>query len=363
MAIGCSETAPNRRYPIGINCMSEEQKEVSWEAWLTHLRCPVCQGVLSREAEALQCATCGELFPVTAGIPRMLAGAMREALAGQVANNGVDARRVATAQSFGYEWTHFAEMRAEWEQNFLDYMAPHGPEFFCGKRVLDAGSGSGRHAYYSAHFGAEVWAVDLGVAVEVTRRNTAHFDSVQVVQADLHQLPFAPKSFDFVYSIGVLHHLPDPEAVFREMLKFLKPGGTAQIYLYWQPEGQPVKRALLSAVNAVRQVTTRLPHPVLHALSYPAAAAAFAGFVWPYRALRQVGLNTLAETLPMKQYAAYPFSVCVNDQFDRFSAPIEYRYTRAEVRGWLERAGLEDIVVRPNFGWCASGRKPALKAN
>ena len=61
----------------------------------------------------------------------------------------------------------------------------------------------------------------------------------------------------------------------------------------------------------------------------------------------------------MKQYARYPFRVCVNDQFDRLSAPIENRYTRAEVEAWLLRAGLEDVIVRPNCGWVAVGRKPA----
>jgi hypothetical protein len=61
----------------------------------------------------------------------------------------------------------------------------------------------------------------------------------------------------------------------------------------------------------------------------------------------------------MKQYADYPFRVCVNDQFDRFSAPIENRYTREEVEGWLKRAGLEEITVHPNFGWVGSGRKKA----
>lgn len=338
--------------------MKQEAETNGWSDWLRVLRCPGCQGELTRAGATLTCAQCTETFATSGGIPRMLLRPMREALAGEQRAQDIDERRVATAQSFGYEWTHFAAMRPEWERNFLDYMAPHGPEFFRGKRVLDGGSGSGRHAYYSAHFGAEVWAVDLGEAVEVTKRNTAKFDSVQVVQADLHQLPFAEESFDFVYSIGVLHHLPDPEAVFRQLLRYLKPGGEAQIYLYWKPEGQPVKRALLSAVTAVRQVTTRLPHPLLHSLSYPAAAAAFAGFVWPYLVLRQVGLTAWAERLPLKQYADYPFSVCVNDQFDRFSAPIEYRYTRAEVTGWLERAGLEAITVRPNFGWCATGRKP-----
>lgn len=332
------------------------------------LRCPGCQGTLSppggggpnTRGTGFVCDCCREKFPVDNGIPRMLLSPMREAILGCRSVRGDDARKAATAESFGYEWSRFSEMRAEWERNFLEYLAPHGPEFFRGKRVLDGGCGSGRHSLHAARFGAEVVAVDLGPAVEVARCNTSAFDSVQVVQSDLYQLPFAAESFDFVYSLGVLHHLPDPEGAFRNLIRYLKPGGEIRIYLYWKPEGQPLKSALLSAVSAVRLVTTRIPHRLLHALSYPAAWAAFAGFVWPYHLLRCVpGLRGLAEKIPMRQYSDYPFLVCVNDQFDRFSAPIENRYTKAEVEGWLARAGLEDIRVFPNCGWVGSGRKPA----
>jgi hypothetical protein len=52
------------------------------------------------------------------------------------------------------------------------------------------------------------------------------------------------------------------------------------------------------------------------------------------------------------------FRVCVDDQFDRLYAPIESRYTRDEVEGWLRRAGLGGTVVRPNYGWRSTGRKP-----
>jgi hypothetical protein len=64
----------------------------------------------------------------------------------------------------------------------------------------------------------------------------------------------------------------------------------------------------------------------------------------------------LAEDLPM-QYAGFPVRVCVNDQLDRFSAPIENRYTRAHVEGWLKRAGLNASQVRANLGWVGTGRK------
>jgi SAM-dependent methyltransferase/uncharacterized protein YbaR (Trm112 family) len=342
---------------------------LSTEELLQILRCPGCHGYLSlankqstTEANAnLVCSQCREKFPVIGGIARLLLSPLREALLGNGVAKDADARQVETALSFGFEWSHFPEMYDEWNQSFLNYMQPHGLEFFKGKRVLDAGCGSGRFAYYAGKYGAEVWAIDLGPAVEVARSNTETVDSVEVVQADLHHPPFALESFDFIYSIGVLHHLSDPEAAFRNLLKFLRPGGEIQIYLYWKPEGQPLKSALLAGVAAMRKVTTRLPHSVVHALSYPAAVAAFAFFVWPYRALKRIPrLEHLAERIPMKQYASFPFRVCVNDQLDRLSAPIEKRYTRQEVADWFDRAGLECLSVNANYGWVGTGRKGTM---
>jgi SAM-dependent methyltransferase len=251
-------------------------------------------------------------------------------------------------------------MRREWERNFLGYMAPRKPQFFAGLRVLDAGCGSGRHAYYAAQYGAEVWAVDLGAA-DVARRNTADSRRVHVVQSDIHRLPFEPRSFDFVYSLGVLHHLPDPEGAFRNLLRYLRPGGEIQIYLYGKPESFS-KRVLLGAVSALRGVTTRLPLFLVNVLAYLVALAIFVVFVLPRRAGRRVGaLRRLAEKLPMGAYADYPFRVCVNDQFDRFSAPVENRYRKADVEGWLRRAGLENAIVLWNEGWIGSGRLPGTQ--
>ena len=327
------------------------------EKLLETLRCPACRGMLSHSADMLVCSRCNLKYPIAANIPRLLLPAMRDALRGEGDVTVHEETQAETARSFGYEWQSFPEMYEEWERQFLGYMQPHAADFFPGKKILDAGCGNGRFAYYAAKYGAEVWAIDLGPAVEVARRNTEP-RNVHVVQADLHNPPFALESFDFIYSIGVLHHLPNPEAAFQNLLRFLKRGGVVQIYLYWKAERQPIKAAMLQGVAAARRVTTRLPHGVVHALAYPTAAAAFVFFVWPYMILKRMpGFDRMAEDIPLKQYASLPFKVCVNDQLDRFSAPIENRYTRADVQNWLTRASLEAASVGENFGWIATGRK------
>ena len=63
--------------------------------------------------------------------------------------------------------------------------------------------------------------------------------------------------------------------------------------------------------------------------------------------------------MPLKTYADYSFQVCVNDQFDRFSAPIERRYEREEVEQLLTGAGLIDTRVTAHHGWLGAGRRPA----
>ena len=327
------------------------------EPLLETLRCPSCRSSLTLSSETLICARCNISYPIVDGIPRLLLPSMREALTGEGRGNAAEVSQAETARSFGYEWHRFPEMYEQWEKQFLNYMQPHAADFFPGKKILDAGCGNGRFAYYAAKYGAEVWAIDLGQAVEVARRNTQS-RNVHVVQADLHNPPFALESFDFIYSIGVLHHLPNPEAAFQNLLRFLKPGGVVQIYLYWKPEQRPIKAAMLSGIAAARRLTTRLPHGAVYVLAYPTAMAAFTFFVWPYRILRKLRMfNRVAEDIPLKQYAELPFRVCVNDQLDRFSAPIENRYTRQDVQNWLARASLEAPTVGENFGWIATGRK------
>lgn len=335
------------------------------------LRCPSCGDALTRANDELLRSACGLWFPVVDGIPRIFVGEMRSIYAREFADflrrhslsvEGVplsDSTRakLRTRESFGYEWTHFHEMLPEWEENARFYFEPiGGADTLRGKLVLDGGCGKGRHAYYALKHGARVVAVDFSRAVEVARHNCKDLPGDRFfVQADLMNLPFAPETFDVAYSFGVLHHLPDPEQGFQRLVSTVRQGGHVLIYVYHALEGQPVKQALLGAVTLARKLTTRLPHRVLLPLTHALGYALYGGVVLPYRTLSKIAaLRPLAESMPLKFYANYPVRVIVNDQFDRFSAPIENRYRRAEVATWLAHARLREPTILGGAGWRAA---------
>ena len=185
----------------------------------------------------LRCG-CGRVFPITRGIPRILENAWElfpEFAAAHAARLGTIPRPTAAAHtpvseaidrtrdSFGYQWTTFSEMVIDFRENFLLYVAPLQASFFSHKLGLDLGCGFGRHIYNAATFGAEMVGVDISEAIESTRVNTEGLPNVHLVQADVYHLPFKPGVFDFAYSIGVLHHLPDPERGFQCLVPLVKP--------------------------------------------------------------------------------------------------------------------------------------------
>jgi SAM-dependent methyltransferase len=288
------------------------------------------------------CSRCGLQVPVRGGIPRFVDAAEDET-----------ARR--TQASFGYEWTHFHDWKQSGETNFNDYFQGLDLSSLRGALVLDAGCGMGRHARQIAPHAGHVVAVDFSRAIDQAARNVAELPNVSCVQADLLALPLADGAFDFVYSLGVLHHLAETERALRGLVAKLRPGGRLRIYLYWNKHGW--KGRVLAVVTAARRVTTRMPFPALRALCRVLSVGLFGAVVLPYRALSAVGVRGL-DDWPLFVYSKYPFNVLYNDQFDRFSAPIEKRYDPDDARRLLEAAGLRQVTVRACFGWIADGIKP-----
>lgn len=103
-----------------------------------------------------------------------------------------------------------------------------------GQRVLELGCGAGFDAYEFVRNGADYFGIDITPENPLrTRAHLKHFGLVpHVVEADIERVPFADESFDAVYSNGVIHHTPDPNAVFREAHRVMRPNGRLWVIVY-----------------------------------------------------------------------------------------------------------------------------------
>lgn len=295
----------------------------------------------------LLCRACDRRWSIHGSIPRLVPPDLVE-------------QQERTSAAFGWQWQHFAEQHKEFEEQFLDWIHPLEPEFFKGKRVLDAGCGTGRHARFAASYGAEqVVALDLSAAVETARENLALFDNVDVVQGDLLRPPFptaaAGGGFDIVYSIGVLHHLPDPAAGFRSLVRFVRPGGAIVVWVYGHENNGFVRHV----VEPLRRISTMIPPSALRVLAWPLAAAFHGVSGGVYRPLQG---TRISRSLPLNEYlasvAGFSFRQNYAIVFDQLVAPTAMYIRGAELARWFEDAGLDDIAIthRHRNSWRGKGR-------
>ncbi len=110
-------------------------------------------------------------------------------------------------------------------------------------RVLDAGCGTGRLARVikAGRPASEVIGLDADLRIlSIARQKAAQRDlDVKFFEGSIERMPFPDGSFDLVYSVLVLHHLPEEikAKACREMFRVLRPGGWAIIADFAPPHG------------------------------------------------------------------------------------------------------------------------------
>lgn len=97
-----------------------------------------------------------------------------------------------------------------------------------GRRVLEAGCGTGLLLERVDRIAAQSVGVDLSRGMLERARQRG----LTVVQGSVTALPFADASFDTVYSMKVLAHVPDIDTALREMTRVTKPGGHLVLEFY-----------------------------------------------------------------------------------------------------------------------------------
>lgn len=91
-----------------------------------------------------------------------------------------------------------------------------------GERVIDVGCGPG-FVLASASAAGQLVGVDVSEKMLETARERAQ--SARVVRAAVERLPFSDETFNLAYCRSALHHVLDPEAMLREMVRVVRSGG------------------------------------------------------------------------------------------------------------------------------------------
>jgi SAM-dependent methyltransferase len=266
-----------------------------------------------------------------------------------------------TIRSFSAEWTKFAAFsEAEISQTgdeYFDIVTPGMLHKNC--RALDLGCGSGRWSRYIADRVGFVEAIDPGDSVFAAARLLADKKNVRVSQASSDVIPFADNTFDFVMSLGVLHHIPDTQKALNDLVAKLRPGGYALLYFYYNFENRSVLyRFLFQISNVFRLGISRMPSTIKKIVCDFIAMVVYAPMVFLARAVKTMGGTSLYHKLPLSYYVGKSFHIMRNDALDRFGTPLEKRYSKAEIVKMCQEAGLEAMKFSEHTPyWHLTGRK------
>jgi SAM-dependent methyltransferase len=321
------------------------------------LACPSCGGDIllayaSRYEDneiieaILSCQKCSREYKVQRGVPRF------------ADLDKIEQDKAETAENFGWQWTHFTQEDEKYHDQFLGWLQPVKPEFFKDKIVLEGGCGKGRHTSLAANWGAkEVVGIDLSRAVESAFQATRHLPNVHIIQADIFKLPLK-KAFDYAFSVGVLHHTPDPKKAFLSLASKVKKGGAVSAWVY----GAENNEWITKYVNPIREgFTSKINQPTLYQLSKLPTLGVFLASKLIYKPLNK-GAKPLASKLFYNDYLNHLGTFGWREQhnivFDHLVAPTAFYISKTEFEEWWKEIAANDVEIiwHNQNSWCGFGK-------
>ena len=258
-----------------------------------------------------------------------------------------------TIKDFGEQWLRYRDNEGFYGslELFSDMISPFlklGEIKNC--RVAEIGSGTGRIVNMLLAAGAKhVIAVEPSDAYEVLCRNILAPERVTSIKIPGDQLP-AYGDLDYIFAIGVLHHIPDPAPVVEAAFEALRPGGQFLVWLYGK-EGNGLYLALIAPL---RVLTKRLPHYVL--------ATLVEIIYWPLLFYVKFCRRL---PLPLRGYMLFVLEKMSPEKrrliiYDQLNPSYAKYYTQVEAKKLLSDWKFENIRIhhRHGYSWTIIGTKP-----
>lgn len=266
------------------------------------------------------------------------------------------------AESFGWQWNHWSRVQFDSANKGKPMEGYTGRMWHTitatapatrldGKMVLDIGCGPGRFVETARTLGATVIGVDYSDAVDAAAKNFANDPDVCIVQADALKLPIASDTLDAAFSIGVLHHTPNPAAGVAEAFRVLRANGWFAVSVYGKGGYYNYPN-----VQAWRWVHKRL-WPLLGekpALLYTYSTVYLLG---PIARLSRTAGRIAKVPFPFISLPDREWSML--DTFDSVTPSYQSGHESFEVFSWLKASGFELIEPSDWGNTSFRGVKPA----
>jgi ubiquinone/menaquinone biosynthesis C-methylase UbiE len=269
---------------------------------------------------------------------------------------------LTTVHSFGEEWKSFHQFSDEEIKkignSYFDIITPG----MVGKDKIaaDFGCGTGRWTkYFHKQVGA-VAAIDPSEAVLAAGQLLNGIENVQLYKASIDNLPFSDNYFDFGFSLGVLHHIPDTQKAMNACVQKIKQGGYFLVYLYYSLDNRGfLYKVLFSLSSLFREIISKMPDGLKKFSCAVLAVFFYMPFVLLSRVLKIMGIpKKIRSRIPLHAYENTSFYIIRNDALDRFGTPLEQRFSKKQIEVMMQTAGLENIVFSDQTPyWHATGRK------
>jgi SAM-dependent methyltransferase len=263
----------------------------------------------------------------------------------------------ATADAFATSWNNLPEGSVYTLDQIEDWFGPIGANDVKDKTVLELGCGNGSLLAHLPKWRPQyVEGVDLGDSILSCKANMYRtgFQSYKITQADM--IEFESEGFDLVYSIGVLHHLKDPAAGFKSVLRNTKPGGRFHCWVYAR-EGNGI---VINLVDPIRKLASKLPWWVTKYFVATPMAVPF------YLLANAVAKSNAFAKFPMYEYFCWiskrEFAFFRHVAFDQLVTPQTAYIAKESIEKWLNESDDIDqeskyIIFRNGNSWKFGGKK------
>ena len=267
-----------------------------------------------------------------------------------------------TVNSFGDEWSRMNQNslnEEEAKQIFNDYFSIFPFDLLNKESIgFDMGCGSGRWAAIVAPLVKKLLCIDASdKAIDVARNNLKLCKNISYKVSSVDKTGLREKSFDFGYSLGVLHHVPDTYSGIVSCSKLLKKGAPFLLYLYYAFDNKPLwYRTLWKISELIRSIVNKLP-PIIKLIITNILALIL------YLPLSKISwildkINVNVDNFPLSYYKDKSFYTMRTDSRDRFGTPVEKRFSQEEIKNMMERADFNKIRFSENKPyWVAIGIK------